>query len=309
MKTFKQFITEDLESRMKTDPFFQDVKKKRDSRMSPEIKQEPDFKWVQQGRDQSNANLIRKDAPLTVKNKPVDFTGSRYSAGPNDVKMVDNSLNQNWRSKREGMKSYQQPPGEDTPRFNRAKERMAAADSVGKEPPMPGAGPYKTGRTDPLNTAPIVPVTPNKPYSSGRKNTALAAKGYDATGKKVTAIPKQTGVGRAETPLPSNIKLPSGPGITTSGSIAYQPEKKSKQNVDRVRPSKQIMDRLPKEQRKKLDNTERAVPVPKPKTTGVPSLAKSKKSKEKSFSDVYKSKKEGEVFTWNNKKYVKKTKK
>jgi hypothetical protein len=44
-------------------------------------------------------------------------------------------------------------------------------------------------------------VKPDKAYTSGNFNTALAAAGYDQSGKKITAIPKKTGVEKADTPV------------------------------------------------------------------------------------------------------------
>ena len=80
-----------------------------------------------------------------------------------------------------------------------------------------------------------VAVSPDKPYTSGKFNSALAQAGYDQTGKKVTAIPKQTGVGREKVPLSTNKNnIPSGPGITEPGSAGYTEPVKKKQITDRV---------------------------------------------------------------------------
>lgn len=231
-------------------------------------KQSKSVHWDDKIADRINRIQIRTDAPKTVIPEPVDFTGSRHSAGPGDVKVVDDSLNKNWRSKKEGIGSYQQPPGFGTPypveggKLEPSNKRMRDAyDAMGIRNPT---------YSDPLKTPPIVPVTADKPYSSGKFNSALAAKGYDQSGKKVTAIPKQTGVGKAETPLSSNVKIPSGVGITTPGSFTYSdPEKKPKQITDRVPPSKLITDRVPQGEPSKLDNTKGAVPIPKPDSVGI----------------------------------------
>lgn len=79
-------MKEDLEARMKTDPFWQSVKKNKDSMMSPPVKKEPDFSWVDKMHDKFNANLIRKDAPKTVKPEPVDTTGANSPFADPSVK-------------------------------------------------------------------------------------------------------------------------------------------------------------------------------------------------------------------------------
>lgn len=62
---------------------------------------------------------------------------------------------------------------------------------------MPAAD--RKSNTPSISNKPI--VKPDKAYTSGNFNTALAAAGYDQSGKKITAIPKKTGVEKADTPI------------------------------------------------------------------------------------------------------------
>lgn len=57
----------------------------------------------------------------------------------------------------------------------------------------------RKSNTPSISNKPI--VKPDKAYTSGNFNTALAAAGYDQSGKKITAIPKKTGVEKADTPI------------------------------------------------------------------------------------------------------------
>lgn len=137
MKTFKEYVIEQTKS----------------------LGDNPKFKEMRQ-RDQDFYRQTFKSEPPTSLNdtRPVDLTGSRHGDGI--VSDQDKSARQIQKQLR---KDYQQPPGFGTSAFEKARERMAAADTVGNEPPMPGAGPYKTRYTDPMKTAPVVPVSSVKP--------------------------------------------------------------------------------------------------------------------------------------------------
>lgn len=168
-----------------------------------------------------------------INSKPVDFSGSRYG-NEGIVSDQDKITRQNQKQLR---KDYRQPPGYDTPAFNKAKERMAAADARDGEPPMPGAGPYKTRQTDPLNTPQAVPVAPVKP------------------------------------PIPK-LRPERKPAITNT------------------------------------DNTKGAVAIPKPDSVGI-NVKSSKKAPEKkeTFAQIFARTPEGQEFVWNNKKFIRRTKK
>jgi len=189
-----------------------------------------------------------------INSKPVDFSGSRYG-DEGIVSDQDKITRQNQNRLR---RDYQQPPGYDTPAFDKAKERMAAADARDGEPPMPGSGPYKTKQSDPLKTPPII-VTPDKPLVTSKPNSALTAAGYDQSGKKITTIPKP----KLRPERPSDV-IPSGPGITTPGSMIYIEPKRQKLQ-DRV-PQQKIQDRVP--QQKLQDRVPPSAVNPKPTSAG-----------------------------------------
>ena len=148
MKTFFEFMKEDLDADLAS---FQ--KKRQSEPPRPDA-----FANADSATSNLNRNLIRKDPPITPKREPVDFTGSRY--GNDGVIDQDKATIQNQKQLR---KNYQQPPGYDTPAFDKTKQKMAAADARPGEPPMPGAGPYKTKQSNPLKTPRAVPVPIPKP--------------------------------------------------------------------------------------------------------------------------------------------------
>ena len=87
----------------------------------------------------------------------VDFTGSRYDLGNGQIVDPSTVTNNKINPRREInlRKDYRSPPGGYPENI---KDRLAAADARPGEPPMPGSGPYRFKRADPLKTSPSVPV-------------------------------------------------------------------------------------------------------------------------------------------------------
>jgi len=106
---------------------------------------------------------------------------------------------------------------------------------------------------------PPIIVTPDKPLVTSKPNSALTAAGYDQSGKKITTIPKP----KLKPERPSDV-IPSGPGITTPGSMIYIEPKRQKLQ-DRV-PQQKIQDRVP--QQKIQDRVPTSAVNPKPTSAG-----------------------------------------
>ena len=81
------------------------------------------------------------------------------------------------------------------PKF-KPSERLEPVDFTGSRYDL---GNGQTLDPSSISNKPIAKL--DKAYTSGNFNTALAAAGYDQSGKKITAIPKKTGVERADTPI------------------------------------------------------------------------------------------------------------
>jgi len=206
MKTFKQFILE------------QDQVQQRRADIQKRI--EAGFEKVNKDLKQMNIRpMPAADGTSKITpNDKVDYTGSRYDLGGGqsiDPSKVTNKINPQREIKLR--KDYRSPPAGYP---DSIKDRLAAAEA-GNEPPMPGSGPYKTKQSDPLKTSPAVPKT---------------------AGDKIVPKPKL----RPERPSrkDSNDVIPSGPGITTPGSMTYTEPKPKKQITDRV-PQQKMQDRVP----------------------------------------------------------------
>lgn len=149
MKTFLEFMREDfspdMQNFLKNNEMNRKMKSKEPAEPSKFAPLDPN--WQEKMNNKFNA---------IANSKPVDFSGSRYG-DEGIVSDQDKITRQNQNRLR---RDYQQPPGYDTPAFDKAKERMAAADARDGEPPMPGAGPYKFKRADPLKTPQSVPIGP-----------------------------------------------------------------------------------------------------------------------------------------------------
>jgi hypothetical protein len=211
MKTFLEFMTEQSAA----DEGRNQVQRKR-----LEIQ-----KQIETGFDKVNKDLNKMNFPpmpaadgtsrITPKDN-VDFTGSRYDLGNGqtvDPSKVTNKINPQREIKLR--KDYRSPPAGYP---DSIKDRLAAAEA-GNEPPMPGSGPYKTKQSDPLKTPPAVPVEPTKPPKPKLRPERPSRKD-------------------------SNDVIPSGPGITTPGSMTYTEPKPKKQITDRV-PQQKMQDRVP----------------------------------------------------------------
>lgn len=256
-----------------------------------------------------------------INSKPVDFSGSRYG----DEGIVSDQDKVTRQNQKQLRKDYQQPPGYDTPAFNRAKERMAAADARDGEPPMPGAGPYKTRRADPLNTPPPVPVPIPKPKAKPpeidqrvpRPKMRPDKQGPIQRGKINWPKEIQDRVPQEKSGLKGmEVDNPDVSGSLLRG-FRYEPDKQDikKSITSRI---KQIQDRVPPFDKQgqtitNTDNTKGAVAIPKPDSVGI-NVKPSKKAPE-TFKQIFARTPEGQKFTWTDPKtgktgtYLRKTKK
>jgi hypothetical protein len=288
MKTFLEFMREDFSPDMQNFLKNNEMNRKMKAREPAEpSKFAPlDPNWQEKMNNKFNA---------IINSKPVDFSGSRYG----DEGIVSDQDKVTRQNQKQLRKDYQQPPGYDTPAFNRAKERMAAADARDGEPPMPGAGPYKTRQADPLNTPPSVPVEPTKPPIPKAKPKQITSR----------IKPIQDKVSQEK----SGLKGMQADNPDVSGSLLrgfrYEPETQ--------RTSQQIPKPKLRPERKpaitNTDNTKGAVAIPKPDSVGI-NVKPSKKAPE-TFKQIFARTPEGQKFTWTDPKtgktgtYLRKTKK
>lgn len=157
MKKLRDILREDLESRMKKDPFFQDVKRNRDSAMQPVLKSPPSVtfdkdhsKKLEAGFARVQADLDKLDKktlPPTAQTKVVTrpelpkvsvkksnslpnddiFAGGNSPFAAPEVKNYDRGKqdrqNQELAREKKWQSVYKKPAGYGTPSYDKARDR------------------------------------------------------------------------------------------------------------------------------------------------------------------------------------------
>ena len=195
------------------------------------------------------------------------LSGSRYSDGI--VTDQDKSTRQIQKQLR---KDYQQPPGFGTPSYDKARDKIdiefkknlpGLPDSNVPAEAVPGS--IRPQYIDPMKTSPAVPVPIPKPKAKPPE--------IDQRVPRPKMRPdKQGPIQRVKIKWPKEIQdrvpksdvIPSGPGITTPGSMIYI-EPKQQKLQDRV-PQQKIQDRVP--QQKIQDRVPPSAVNPKPTSAG-----------------------------------------
>lgn len=177
-------------------------------------------------------------------------------------------------------------------------------------------------------------VTPDKPMigKNDAVKKALAAKGYDETGKKI--------VKSVERPFPDQARQKQFGDDTKMKQLKFKRNLEADIKAHETKIKKQATEfdtkfkaasekKLPISTEKQnsltsnkivpkpkirpsLDNTKQSVPIPKPKPIDLNFTSKSKKQvvkPEQTFKQAFASAPEGSEFTWKNKKYKRITKK
>lgn len=184
------------------------------------------------------------------------ITEQEYTLQQNVERLKNRRQNQDaFLSGKIGLKDIDKPFGSST----KSKPDVSQPSSVDYTGSRYDLGGGQSIDPSSISNKPI--ARPDKAYTSGKFNTALAAAGYDQSGKKITAIPKQTGVEKA------NISLPSKPKKIVATYVAH-PDYTTK-----------MQDRVPGTYRSSKDDMKKASPSKEYSGSSYPNMRQAKGSK------------------------------